>query len=116
MMFIFILLKVRGELFVFFFFSSRRRHTRCSRDCSDVCSSDLLPSVAFIARISPIRFLRAGYPAMLMGFSATSSMAALPLMIDAADRDLQIPRSVSGFVLPLAATLNRGGSAVFQAI
>jgi len=75
-----------------------------------------LPSVAFIARISPIRFLRAAYPAMLMGFSATSSMAALPLMIDAADRDLQIPRPVSGFVLPLAATLNRGGSAVFQAI
>src|SRR2546422_7456860 len=29
-------------LFVFFFFSSRRRHTRCSRDwSSDVCSSDL---------------------------------------------------------------------------
>jgi len=75
-----------------------------------------LPSVAFFARMSPIRFLRAAYPAMLMGFSATSSMAALPLMIDAADRDLQIPRPVSGFVLPLAATLNRGGSAVFQAI
>jgi len=75
-----------------------------------------LPSVAIIARMSPIQFLRAAYPAMLMGFSATSSMAALPLMIDAADRDLQIPRPVSGFVLPLAATLNRGGSAVFQAI
>jgi len=75
-----------------------------------------LPSVAIIARMSPIRFLRAAYPAMLMGFSATSSMAALPLMIDAADRDLQIPRPVAGFVLPLAATLNRGGSAVFQAI
>jgi len=75
-----------------------------------------LPSVALIARMSPIRFLRAAYPAMLMGFSATSSMAALPLMIDAADRDLQIPRPVSGFVLPLAATLNRGGSAAFQAI
>src|SRR2546429_6952336 len=29
---------------IFFFFSSRRRHTRCSRDwSSDVCSSDLLP-------------------------------------------------------------------------
>ncbi len=75
-----------------------------------------LPSVAIIARMSPLRFLRAAYPAMLMGFSATSSMAALPLMIDAADRDLQIPRPVSGFVLPLAATLNRGGSAAFQAI
>src|SRR2546429_6666343 len=39
-----------GEMFrsswiVFFFFSSRRRHTRCSRDwSSDVCSSDLVPA------------------------------------------------------------------------
>src|SRR3989449_8172822 len=33
----------RGLKFVFFFFSSRRRHTRCSRDwSSDVCSSDLM--------------------------------------------------------------------------
>src|SRR5256884_1993595 len=32
--------------FTFFFFSSRRRHTRCSRDwSSDVCSSDLQPTV-----------------------------------------------------------------------
>lgn len=75
-----------------------------------------LPMVALIARLAPLRFLRAAYPSMLMGFSATSSMAALPTMLDAADRDLQIPRPVSGFVLPLAATMNRGGSAVFQAI
>ena len=75
-----------------------------------------LPSVALIARIAPLRFLRAAFPSMLMGFSATSSMAALPTMLDAADTDLQIPRPVSGFVLPLAATINRGGSAVFQAI
>jgi Na+/H+-dicarboxylate symporter len=53
---------------------------------------------------------------MLMGFSTTSSLATLPTMIDAADQDLQIPRPVSGFVLPLGASLNRGGSAVFQAI
>jgi len=75
-----------------------------------------LPSVAVIARLAPLRFLRAAFPSMLMGFSATSSMAALPTMLDAADRDLQIPRPVAGFVLPLAATINRGGSAVFQAI
>jgi Na+/H+-dicarboxylate symporter len=43
-------------------------------------------------------------------------MAALPTMLDAADTELQVPRPVSGFVLPLAATINRGGSAVFQAI
>jgi Na+/H+-dicarboxylate symporter len=75
-----------------------------------------LPCVALIARRSPARFLSAAFPSMLMGFSATSSMAALPAMIEAADKDLQIPRPVSGFVLPIAATLNRGGSAVFQAI
>jgi proton glutamate symport protein len=75
-----------------------------------------LPSVSLLARLGPRHFLRAAYPSMLMGFSTTSSMAALPTMIDAADKDLQIPRPVSGFVLPLAASLNRGGSAVFQAI
>lgn len=75
-----------------------------------------LPSVALIARVSPRRFLRAAYPAMFMGFSATTSMAALPYMIDAADKELQIPRPVSGFVLPLGASINRAGSALFQAI
>jgi len=75
-----------------------------------------LPSVMLIARLSPGRFLRAAFPSMLMGFSATSSMAALPAMIDAADNALQIPRPISGFVLPLGASINRGGSAVFQAI
>jgi Na+/H+-dicarboxylate symporter len=75
-----------------------------------------LPSVTFIARLSPLRFLRAAYPSMFMGFSATSSMAALPNMIDAADKDLQLPRPVSGFVLPLGASINRGGGALYQAI
>ena len=75
-----------------------------------------LPAVVLLAGLPPGRFLRAAYPSMLMGFSTTSSMAALPTMLDAADKDLQLPRPVSGFVLPLAASLNRGGSAVFQAI
>jgi proton glutamate symport protein len=75
-----------------------------------------VPAVAFIAGLAPRRFLRAAFSSMLMGFSTTSSMAALPAMLDAADKDLQLPRPVSGFVLPLGASLNRGGSAVFQAI
>src|SRR2546422_4171086 len=41
-----ILLGVDDHMFLFFFFSSRRRHTRCSRDwSSDVCSSDLLLAI-----------------------------------------------------------------------
>jgi len=75
-----------------------------------------LPAVALIAHVPARRFLRAALPSMLMGFSATSSMAALPNMVDAADKHLQIPRPVSGFVLPLGASINRAGSALFQAI
>src|SRR2546422_9991129 len=42
---------------VFFFFSSRRRHTRCSRDwSSDVCSSDLEP--ALVGRFDSVQTLR----------------------------------------------------------
>jgi len=75
-----------------------------------------LPSVALIAHLAPRRFLRAAFPSMMVAFSATTSMAALPNMIDAADKDLQIPRPVSSFVLPLGASINRAGSALFQAI
>ena len=75
-----------------------------------------LPSVALIAHLAPRRFLRAAFPSMMVAFAATTSMAALPNMIDAADKDLQIPRPVSSFVLPLGASINRAGSALFQAI
>src|SRR6267143_154298 len=75
-----------------------------------------LPSVALIAHVAPRRFLRAAFPSMMVAFSATTSMAALPNLIDAADKDLQIPRPVSSFVLPLGASINRAGSALFQAI
>lgn len=75
-----------------------------------------LPSVALLARLAPSRFLRAAFPSMLMAFSTTSSLATLPTMLDAADKDLQIPRPISGFVLPLAASINRAGSALFQAV
>jgi Na+/H+-dicarboxylate symporter len=75
-----------------------------------------LPAVALLAHVAPRRFLRAAFPSMMMGFSATTSMAALPNLIDAADNDLQIPRPVSGFVLPLGVSINRAGSALFQAI
>jgi len=43
-------------------------------------------------------------------------MAALPNLFEAADKDLHLPRPVSGFVLPIGASINRAGSALFQAI
>src|SRR2546429_5644263 len=48
------------KISIFFFFSSRRRHTRCSRDwSSDVCSSDLSPDVR-IAALKALLRLDAG--------------------------------------------------------
>ena len=75
-----------------------------------------LPAVAFVARLAPSRFLRAALPSVAMGFSTTSSLAALPAMLDAAERDLRMSRAVAGLVLPLGASINRAGSALYQAV
>jgi Na+/H+-dicarboxylate symporter len=76
----------------------------------------LLPAVALVARIKVSRFLAASLDSMLMGFSTTSSLATLPTMLTAAEDDLKISRAVTGLVLPLGASVNRPGSALFQAV
>src|SRR5437667_1557714 len=75
-----------------------------------------LPAIGLIVRVRLRWFLRASFPSMLMGFSTTSSLATLPTMLDAAANDLKVSRMVSSFVLPLGATVNRAGSALFQAV
>lgn len=74
-----------------------------------------LPAIV-AARQRPAGFLRAGLPSLAMAFSTTSSLAALPLMLQASEDEMQVPRTVAGFVLPLGASLNRAGSALFQAV
>lgn len=76
----------------------------------------LAPIVRYVARVPLRRFAKAAAPAYAIGFSTTSSMAALPAMLDVAIEDLRISRPVSSFVLPLAATLNRPGSGLYQAV
>ena len=76
----------------------------------------LAPVVRFVAGVGVRRFVAAATPAYAVGFSTTSSMAALPALLDAATRDLRISRPVASFVLPLAAALNRPGSGLYQAV
>ncbi len=73
------------------------------------------PLAALLARVPLLRFERAIASAQAVGFSTTSSMAALPAMMDAAGRDLAISAPVSSFVLPLGATINRPGTGVYHA-
>ncbi len=62
----------------------------------------LLPVGAIGGRIPLRRFARALLPPQLIAFSSSSSIASLPVMIEAADEELGLPTRVSGFVLPLA--------------
>src|SRR5439155_43013 len=76
----------------------------------------LLPAIALIARVRVSRFLEVAWPSLAMAFSTTSSLATLPTMLAAAEQELKISRTVTSFVLPLGASINRSGSALFQAV
>src|SRR2546428_5318083 len=51
-----------------------------------------------------------------MAFSITSSRATLSVMLEAAESELRISRTVASFALPLGASIGRSGSALFQAV
>ncbi len=53
---------------------------------------------------------------MLTAFSTSSSSATLPTSIQTAEEELGIPKSVAGFVLPLGATMNMNGTALFEGV
>ena len=53
-------------------------------------------------------------PGAIIGFGATSSMAALPVLLESAEEELGLSATTSSLVLSLGASLNRGGSALFQ--
>jgi Na+/H+-dicarboxylate symporter len=58
--------------------------------------------VAIAGRIPLRRFARAALPPQLIAFSSSSSIAALPALVETAEKNLQLPERVTGFVLPLA--------------
>ena len=62
----------------------------------------LYPVVGLAGGVSLGRFARAVGPAQAVAFSASSSLASLPALIDGAQRRLGLPATITGFVLPLA--------------
>lgn len=69
-----------------------------------------------LARMSPWRFYRRMIPVFQMAFSTSSSSATLPTTIKCAVENLGIPSRVASFVLPLGATVNMGGTAMYMVI
>ena len=62
----------------------------------------------------PVAFLRGCIPIMATAFSTSSSNATLATSIEVSERDLGIRPSVASFVLPLGATVNMNGTALFE--
>ncbi|HEY2804804.1 MAG TPA: dicarboxylate/amino acid:cation symporter [Gemmatimonadales bacterium] len=68
----------------------------------------------WLAKVPVLPFAKAITPGVAVAFTTTTSLAALPQMMDTALTKLKISNSVASFVLPLGATLNRPGSAIYQ--
>ncbi len=72
--------------------------------------------VRFAARLNPVEFFRRIFPVQVFGFSTSSSSATLPLTMSRAQSELGVSKEVSSFVLPLGATINMDGTALYQAV
>ncbi|MGD2168215.1 MAG: dicarboxylate/amino acid:cation symporter, partial [Gammaproteobacteria bacterium] len=68
------------------------------------------------ARQSPIAFLRATRELLLLAFSTSSSAAVMPLSIRTAEENLHVRASIAQFVIPLGATINMNGTALYQGV
>jgi len=72
-------------------------------------------TVAFLGRMNPLRFYKAVKEAMIIAFSTSSSNAALPVSLECVEH-IGVPREYSSFVIPLGATINMDGTALYQGV
>ena len=69
-----------------------------------------------IGRVSPIAMFRAMAPAMLTAFSTASSSATLPITMECVEKNAGVSNRISSFVLPLGATVNMNGTALYECV
>ncbi|MCH6549491.1 MAG: dicarboxylate/amino acid:cation symporter [Proteobacteria bacterium] len=72
--------------------------------------------IHFISPLSLKQFFRGISPAQLLAFSTSSSAATLPVTMECARENLGVKKEVASFVLPLGATINLDGTAMYQSI
>ena len=68
----------------------------------------------YLGRVKPYMTLRAMSPALLTAFSTSSSSATLPVTMDTLEEKVGVSNEVSSFVLPLGATVNMNGTALYE--
>lgn len=69
-----------------------------------------------LARLNPVRFFQGVMEPAMVAFTSTSSAGTLPVSIMATEKNLGVNRRISSFVLPLGATINMDGTALYQGV
>ena len=73
-------------------------------------------AIKFGAKLPVPRFLGAMKPAIMLAFSTSSSSATLPVTMECAEENVNVSPQVTSFVLPLGATVNMDGTALYQGV
>lgn len=72
-------------------------------------------AVKLMAGMSPLKFFKGMAPAMIFAFSSASSVGTLPINMECTEK-LGVKKEISSFVLPLGATINMDGTAIYQGV
>lgn len=76
----------------------------------------ILPGMLYIVtRMSPWRFWQGARDALVTAFATSSSSATLPVTLRCTEQQLNVRREIAGFVVPLGATINMDGTALYEA-
>ncbi|MDP1558467.1 MAG: dicarboxylate/amino acid:cation symporter [Nitrosomonas sp.] len=70
----------------------------------------------FTTGMTPLKFWRGAREALITAFATSSSAATLPITLRCAEQHLHVKRDIAGFVIPLGATMNMDGTALYEAI
>lgn len=77
----------------------------------------LLPLILYLTTgMTPLRFWKGGREALITAFATSSSAATMPITMRCVEQHLHVKSDVAGFVIPLGATMNMDGTALYEAI
>lgn len=74
------------------------------------------PVSLHLSGMSPFFFFKKYYEVMVFAFSTSSSNATLPINLQVSEEELGVSNQVASFVLPLGATVNMNGTAIYQGV
>ncbi len=70
----------------------------------------------YLGKVSPLAFFKAMRPALLTAFSTASSASTLPITLNCVEKRVGVSKETSSFTLPLGATVNMDGTALYECV